>query len=152
MRVFKPALSLVFAACAVSPIQPAGTPVPATSPMEITVGKTTSVPAPAAVAVTRTTVYQSARTVAQVLRLAPGSSIALHHHPFYDESFVVTQGEITLDLNGKTYRLGAGEFVVMPAGTVITGKNSGSVEAAAVVTFSSTGTSGPLSVPGSPSH
>lgn len=152
MRVAIPAFFVVVTACAVSPITPSGIPVPETAPMLITLGKTSAVPAPGSGAVTRTTVYQSNRTVAQVLRLAPGSTIALHHHPFYDESFVVTQGAIALNLNGTDYLVGAGEFIVMPAGTIITGRNSGSIEAAAVVTFSSTGVAGALSVPGASSH
>jgi quercetin dioxygenase-like cupin family protein len=55
-------------------------------------------------------------------------------------------------LNGKSYDLRAGDFVVMPAGTVITGQNSGQQEARVVVAFSNTGSAGPLSVAGSPSH
>ena len=108
--------------------------------------------APAAGAVTRTTVYESPRTVTQVLRLAPGARIAEHHHPSYDETFLVQQGRLTLSLNGKSYDLGAGDFVVMPAGTVISGSNAGDQEARVVVAFSNTGSSGPLSVAGSPHH
>ena len=108
--------------------------------------------APTAGAVTRTTVYESPRTVTQVLRLAPGARIAEHHHPSYDETFLVQQGRLTLSLNGKSYDLGAGDFVVMPAGTVISGSNPGDQEARVVVAFSNTGSSGPLSVPGSPHH
>ena len=148
MRLVTPALFIAVAACSTAPVQPAAT----TMPSQIIVGKTMAAPAPASGAVTRTTVYQSDRTVAQVLRLAPGSTIALHHHPFYDESFVVTEGQITLELNGTAYVANAGEFIVMPAGTVITGRNSGSIEAKAVVTFSSTGKAGPLSVSGAPTH
>jgi len=107
---------------------------------------------PGAGAVTRTTVYESPRTVTQVLRMAPGGRIAEHHHPSYDESFLVQQGRLTLILDGKTYELGAGEFVVMQAGTVIAGINSGSEEVRAVVAFSNNGSPGPLSVPGSPHH
>jgi len=147
MRYLSSALILVVAACAPAPASHVET-APAITPPAIAVGKTMSAPAPEAGAATRTTVYQTDRTVAQVLRLAPGSVIALHHHPYYDESFVVTQGELTLNLNGKDYQLAAGEFIVMPAGTVITGRNPGSTEADAVVTFSSTGVAGPLSVSG----
>ena len=107
---------------------------------------------PAAGAVTRTTVYESPRTVTQVLRLAPGARIAEHHHPSYDETFLVQQGHLTLSVNGKSYDLGAGDFVVMPAGTVISGSNPGDQEAHVVVAFSNTGSAGPLSVPGSPHH
>jgi quercetin dioxygenase-like cupin family protein len=105
---------------------------------------------PATGAVTRTTVYESPRTVTQVLRIAPGARIAEHHHPFYDETFLVQQGRLTLVLDGKSYEVGAGEFVVMPAGTVISGTNAGDQEARVVVAFSNNGSPGPLSVPGSP--
>ena len=120
-----------------------------TSPATIVVGRTLAAPAPASGGVTRTTTYESSRTVAQILRLAPNSRIAEHHHPYYDESFVVTQGRVALTLNGAPYEIGAGEFIVMPAGTVISGRNAGDGEAVVVVTFSSTGTTGPLSVSGS---
>ena len=101
---------------------------------------------------TRTTVYESPRTVTQVLRLAPTASIAEHHHPVFDETFLVQQGQVTLVLNGKSYDLRAGDFVVMPAGTAITGQNSEQPAARVVVAFSNTGSAGPLSVAGSPSH
>jgi quercetin dioxygenase-like cupin family protein len=154
MRIIAPALVLAFAACTVSPIQPpaAPAPAPATTPAQITVGRTMAAPVPAARAVTRTTIYQSDRTVAQVLRLAPGGNIAEHHHPVFDESFVVTQGHIALSLNGVAYELTAGEFIVMPAGTVISGANVGSGEAVVVVTFSGNGNAGPFSVPGAMRH
>jgi quercetin dioxygenase-like cupin family protein len=107
---------------------------------------------PAAGAVTRTTVYESPRTVTQVLRIAPGARIAEHHHPSYDETFLVQQGRLMLVLDGKSHELGAGDFVVMPAGTVIAGTNNGDQEARVVVAFSNNGSPGPLSVPGSPHH
>lgn len=132
-------------ACATVP-QP---PAPPARP-EIRVMSSSQGEAPAAGAVTRTTVYESSRTVTQVLRLAPGARIAEHHHPHYDETFLVQQGRLTLVLDGKSYELGAGDFVVMPAGTVIAGTNAGDQEARVVVAFSNNGSPGPLSVPGSP--
>lgn len=119
---------------------------------EIRVISSSSGAVPEAGSVTRTTVYESPRTVTQVLRIAPGARIAEHHHPSFDETFLVQQGRLTLILNGRTYELGAGEFVVMPAGTVIAGMNSGSDEVRVVVAFSNNGSVGPLSVPGSPHH
>ena len=119
---------------------------------EIRVMSSSAGTAPATGAVTRTTVYESPRTVTQVLRLAPGARIAEHHHPSYDETFLVQQGRLTLSLNGKSYDLSAGDFVVLPAGTVISGTNLGDQEARVVVAFSNTGSSGPLSVAGSPRH
>jgi quercetin dioxygenase-like cupin family protein len=135
-------------ACATAQ-QPPATAVP---PSEIRVMSSSLGTNPAAGAVTRTTVYESPRTVTQVLRLAPGARIAEHHHPAYDETFLVQQGHLALSLNGKSYDLGAGDFVVMPAGTVISGSNTGAQEARVVVAFSNTGLSGPLSVAGSPRH
>lgn len=108
--------------------------------------------APAAGAVTRTTVYESPHTVTQVLRIARGAQIAPHHHPSYDETFLVQQGRLRLMLNGRNYDVGAGEFVVMPAGTDISGANAGDEEARVVVAFSNNGTTGPLSVPGVAQH
>ena len=148
--------SCVFFAAGVGPLgacatarQPAPTVV---AQPEIRVLSSSLGAAPAAGAVTRTTVYENPRTVTQVLRLAPGARIAEHHHPSYDETFLVQQGRLTLSLNGKSYDLGAGDFVVMPAGTVIAGTNAGDGEARVVVAFSNTGSSGPLSVPGAPHH
>jgi len=135
-------------ACATVQQAPAASVVPPA----IRVMSSSSGAAPAAGAVTRSTVYESSRTVTQVLRIASGARIAEHHHPFYDETFLVQQGRLTLVLGGKTFELGAGDFVVMPAGTVIAGTNAGDQEARVVVAFSNTGSPGPLSVPGSPHH
>jgi len=137
-----------FAACATAQQSPAN----AIAQSEIRVMSASLGTTPTAGAVTRTTVYESPRTVTQVLRLAPGGRIAEHHHPSYDETFLVEQGHLTLSLNGKSYDLGAGDFVVMPAGTVVSGSNVGDQEARVVVAFSNTGSSGPLSVAGSPHH
>lgn len=137
-------------AALLSTVACATTTVPTTSPApaEIKILNASAGAVPGASAVTRTTVYESPRTVTQVLRLAPNARIAEHHHPFYDETFVVQQGRISLLLNGKAYDLGAGDFVVMPAGTTISGMNPGEQEARVVVAFSSTGATGPLTVPG----
>lgn len=134
-------------ACATVPPSAAPLIRPEIRVMSSSLGET-----PAAGAVTRTTVHESPRTVTQVLRIAPGARIAEHHHPSYDETFLVQQGRLTLVLDGKSYELGAGDFVVMPAGTVIAGTNAGEQEVRAVVAFSNNGSSGPLSVPGSPHH
>lgn len=138
----------MLAACAPVPRPPAPPPPPA----EIRVANTSLGAEPAAGAVTRTTVYESPRTVTQVLRLASTARIAEHHHPFFDETFLIQQGRVTLVLNGKSYDLRAGDFVVIPAGTVISGRNAEEREARVVVAFSNTGSTGPLSVAGSPSH
>lgn len=137
-------------ACASASV--ATTPAPSPARAEIRVMASSLGEVPAAGAVTRTTVYETPRTVTQVLRLAPGARIAEHHHPSYDETFLVQQGRLTLVLDGKALELSAGEFVVMPAGTVIAGTNPGDREARVVVAFSNTGSPGPLTVSGSPHH
>jgi quercetin dioxygenase-like cupin family protein len=127
-------------------------PAPSHVPAEIRVANTSVGAEPGAGAVTRTTVYETPRTVTQVLRLAPGAAIAEHHHPFFDETFLVQQGRVALVLDGKPYDLRAGDFVVMPAGTVIAGRNAEEQEARVVVAFSNTGSPGPLSVAGPLRH
>ncbi len=139
---------LFTASCTTAITVPVATPAPS----EIKVLNASAGATPAASAVTRTTVYESARTVTQVLRLAPNARIAEHHHPFYDETFIVQQGRLSLLLNGKSFDIGAGDFIVMPAGTTISGMNTGEQEARVVVAFSSTGAAGPLSVSGPVHH
>ena len=39
-----------------------------------------------------------------------------HDHPDTDDLFLVLEGEILLDVEDKTHRLGAGELFVVPAG------------------------------------
>lgn len=147
-RCFFAAAIAAVAACATAQ-QP---PAPSIARQEIRVMSSSLGATPAAGTVTRTTVYESPRTVTQVLRIASGARIAEHHHPHYDETFLVQEGRLTLVLDGKSLELDAGEFVVMPSGTVISGANAGDREARVVVAFSNSGTSGPLSVPGSPHH
>ncbi len=134
-----------------APAAPVAAP-PVQAPVGIRVASASFGAEPAPGAVTRTTVYESPRTVTQVLRLAPGARIAEHHHPFYDETFLIQQGRIRVLLDGRPHDLRAGDFVVMPAGTVVSGQNTGEDEARVVVAFSNTGKAGPLSVPGSPHH
>ncbi|MBA2671489.1 MAG: cupin domain-containing protein [Gemmatimonadetes bacterium] len=109
-----------------------------------------AVPAPGTL--TRSTVHESERTVTQVLRLASGAEIAEHHHPFFDESFIVERGRLRIRLNDQVHELSAGAVVFIPAGTVITGRNTGAEEARVVAVFSNIGQSGPLTVPGHPQH
>jgi quercetin dioxygenase-like cupin family protein len=86
------------------------------------------------------------------MRLAPGAVIPEHHHPAYDETFLIYSGSIIATLNGVEHRAQAGDVVVIPAGTVIVGRNAGSDEAVVVVVFSGNGRGGPLTVPGRPMH
>jgi quercetin dioxygenase-like cupin family protein len=140
---------LAFAACVPSPPPSASVPVPAAS---VRLGNTADVAMPAPETLTRTTVHESERTVTQILRLAPGAEIAEHHHPFFDESFIVERGSLRIRLNDQVHELSAGAVVFIPAGTVIAGRNTGADEARVVVVFSNIGRPGPLTVPGHPQH
>ncbi len=49
------------------------------------------------------------------IRLAPGAIGArLHYHRFMDETFVVTQGQLTLELLHETHQLNPGEVAYAP--------------------------------------
>ena len=135
---------VVLTACGGSSSEPAPLPAP------VRVSNSGQASAPQAGSMTRTTIHESSRTVVQVLRLAPNAEIAEHHHPFYDENMIVEQGSVSAVLNGKTYELHAGDVAVIPAGTAIRGRNTGSQEARVVVVFSNIGKTGPLSVAGTP--
>jgi quercetin dioxygenase-like cupin family protein len=141
-------VAALLAACAPPP-SPASVPVPAAA-VRLANMADAAVPAPGAL--TRTTVHESERTVTQVLRLAPGAEIAQHHHPFFDESFILERGSVRVRLNDQVHEISAGAVVFIPAGTVIAGQNTGSEEARVVVVFSNIGRRGPLTVPGHPRH
>ena len=46
--------------------------------------------------------------------IAPGFSPPLHVHHREDESFYVLEGEVTMRCGDRTFRAGAGSFVVLP--------------------------------------
>lgn len=142
-------LYLSVSACVPQVPQPTAEPAPLAVPR---VSSTSQASAPAPGTVTRTTVHESPRTVTHILRLAAGAEISEHHHPFFDETFIVQQGSLQVRLNGQPYELVAGSVLVIPAGTVIGGRNSGAGEAVAVVVFSNIGRAGSLTVPGHPAH
>lgn len=140
--------TLIYAACAPLP-PPVALPGAAAA---VRLSHTEDAAAPVPGTLTRTTVHESERTVTQVLRFAPGAEIAEHHHPFFDESFIVERGSITLRLDSQVHRLSAGAVVFIPAGTVIAGRHTGTEETRVVVVFSNIGRAGPLTVPGHPQH
>lgn len=142
-------LYLTVSACVPPVPQPSADAAPRAVPR---VSSASQAPAPAPGAVTRTTVHEAARTVTHILRLAAGAEISEHHHPFFDETFIVQQGRLQLRLNGQPYDLEAGSVLVIPAATVVGGRNTGAEEAVAVVVFSNIGRAGPLTVPGHPRH
>jgi len=137
------------AACAPSPPSAASVPAPAAA---VRLSNTAEAAVPAPGTLTRTTVHESERTVTQVLRLAPEAQIDEHHHPFFDETFIVERGSLRVRLDDQVHELSAGAVVFIPAGTVIAGQNTGAEEARVIVVFSNTGQPGPLTVPGHPRH
>lgn len=50
---------------------------------------------------------------------APGATYAAHAHD-HDESLWVIEGEITFGIDGRAYRLGPGDRLMLPRGTVHT--------------------------------
>ena len=67
--------------------------------------------------------------VSRVMRLSPGAAIKEHYHPNFDETFFVHAGTLKLRLDDKEHEVRAGDMVIMPAGTIISGTSTGSDEA-----------------------
>jgi quercetin dioxygenase-like cupin family protein len=153
-RVLPLLLASLLAGCAAA--VPAPPPAAASSPRAPAAGpRVVGVAAaltPAAGAVATTTVHESTTAVSRIMRLAPGGTIAEHHHPAHDETFFVHQGTVTAVLDGREHTVKAGDVVHIPSGTVIQGRNPGPGEATVVVVFSANGRGGPLTVPGHPQH
>ncbi|MFJ1787039.1 cupin domain-containing protein [Streptomyces anulatus] len=51
-----------------------------------------------------------------------------HVHERHEEAFRVLEGELSLDVDGRTVTLGAGEYAVVPRGALHRPWNAGSVE------------------------
>lgn len=66
-----------------------------------------------------------ARTVAD-LEVTPGGGVTTHQHANHEERIEVLEGEIEVTMGGVARRLGAGQHVVIPAGTVHQWRNSSS--------------------------
>lgn len=114
--------------------------------------RTAAVQAPARGEMTQETVHEGERMVSRIMRLSPGAAVAEHHHPSFEETFVVQSGSVQLSLDDKVHELRAGDVVYIPAGTVISGKNGGRGEAVVIVTWANNGRSGPLTVSGRPAE
>lgn len=108
------------------------------------------VAAPPAGEVTQETVHESEWMVSRIMRLSAGATIGEHHHPFFEETFVVQRGSVLLSLDDEVHALRPGDVVYIPAGTVISGRNAASEEAVVVVTWANTGRAGALTVAGRP--
>jgi quercetin dioxygenase-like cupin family protein len=77
---------------------------------------------------TRWTVVDDSTSVHQdfgVCRLEPGGSIATHVHSF-EESFFVLEGELACQTPEGTFRLGVGDYGIIPIGSPHTWRNDGS--------------------------
>jgi mannose-6-phosphate isomerase-like protein (cupin superfamily) len=65
----------------------------------------------------------------------PEPQAPLHVHDRGDEGFVVLAGELDVTLGPEVRRLGPGEFVVVPAGTVHTFATVGELPTSVLVTM-----------------
>jgi quercetin dioxygenase-like cupin family protein len=88
--------------------------------------------------------------VTRLMRLAPGTSIKEHYHPNFDETFFVHAGSLTMKLDDEEHDLRSGDTVIVPAGTIISGTNSGKEEVVLVIVWANIGKKGPLFVHGRP--
>ncbi len=69
------------------------------------------------------------------LKPYPEPQAPLHFHDRGDEGFVVLAGELDVTLGPEVRRLGPGEFVVVPAGTVHTFATVGELPTSVLVTM-----------------
>jgi quercetin dioxygenase-like cupin family protein len=97
-------------------------------------------------------IHESEHMVSRVMRLSPGAAIKEHYHPNFDETFFVHAGTLRLLLDDKEHQLRAGDAVIMPAGTIISGTNTGGDEAVLLIVWANIGKKGPLFVHGRPGH
>lgn len=95
-------------------------------------------------------IHESEHMMSRVMRLSPGATIKEHYHPNFDETFFVHAGTLKLLLDDKEHNLRSGDTVIMPAGTVISGTNTGDGEAVLVIVWANIGKKGPLIVHGRP--
>jgi quercetin dioxygenase-like cupin family protein len=97
-------------------------------------------------------IHESEHMVSRLMRLSPGAAIKEHYHPNFDETFFVHAGTLKLLLDDKEHQLRAGDTVIMPAGTIISGTVTGDAEAVLVIVWANNGKKGPLFVHGRPEH
>jgi quercetin dioxygenase-like cupin family protein len=121
-------------------------------PKSVRVFNTKSVKEPGKAAAELVDIHESEYMVSRVMRLSPGAAIKEHYHPNFDETFFVRAGTLKLLLDDKEHRLRAGDTVIMPAGTIISGTNTGGDDAVLVIVWANIGKKGPLFVHGLPEH
>src|SRR3974377_1073784 len=76
--------------------------------------------------------HESDHMVTRVMRLAPGATIKEHHHPFFDNTSFAHADSLKMVLVDREHEPRSGHMVIMPAGTIIAGTNTGSEEAVVV--------------------
>jgi len=121
-------------------------------PKGVRVFNVKSVKEPGKAAVELVDIHESEHMVSRVMRLSPGAAIKEHYHPNFDETFFVHAGTLRLLLDDEEHELRAGDTVIMPAGTIISGTNTGTDEAVLVIVWANVGKKGPLFVHGRPEH
>ncbi|MGB0070051.1 MAG: cupin domain-containing protein [Isosphaeraceae bacterium] len=131
-------------------VQEPATRTEANTPQGVRVFNTRSVKEPKNATAELVDLHASDHMVTRVMRLAPGATIKEHCHPFFDETFFVHAGSLKMVLDDTEHELRSGDTVIMPAGTIIAGTNTGSEEAVVVIVWANIGKKGPLFVHGRP--
>ena len=152
-------MSRLIVAAAVALLLPAmlGVQEPATgptgnTPKGVRVFNANSVKEPGKAAAELVDIHESEHMVTRLMRLSPGAAIKEHYHPNFDETFFVHAGTLKLMLDDKEHELRPGDTVIMPAGTIISGTNTGEEEVVLVIVWANIGKKGPLFVHGRPEH
>jgi len=121
-------------------------------PRGVRVFNVESVKEPGKAAAELVDIHEREFMVSRVMRLSPGAAIKEHYHTNFDETFFVHAGTVKLSLDDQEHELRAGDTVIMPAGTIISGTNTGSDGAVLVIVWANIGKKGPLFVHGRPEH
>lgn len=58
----------------------------------------------------------------------PGSIVPEHRHEGFEESFYILEGELEMQMNGKSLTIGKGSFIKVPKGAVHGYKNTSGAE------------------------
>ena len=152
-------MSRLVVAAAVALLLPAmlGVQEPATgptgnTPKGVRVFNANSVKEPGKAAAELVDIHESEHMVSRVMRLSPVAAIKEHYHPNFDETFFVHAGTLKLMLDDREHELRPGDTVIMPAGTIISGTNTGEEEVVLVIVWANIGRKGPLFVHGRPEH
>ena len=74
----------------------------------------------------RTVLQTAQHTQVVAMTLQPGEDIGAEVHPDNDQVLVFTEGSVRAEVGGETRDVGAGDLVVVPAGTEHNFTNTGS--------------------------